>query len=251
MTNWLNKIINDNKTIYFVSPHLDDAIYSAGGLVSFLPHNKVHVINVFTKADKPPYTLTALKYLNSCGFTNAEELYHQRIKEDKKIFKQLGVKVTNLDFSDAIFRKFWRGEKYFGFIPEIYHTHPVTVIKNRFILIPEKNLCAQIYKRLDETIEKGSCVFGPMGIGSHVDHMLVKDACLKLKDRNIIFWSDYPYNLKKDFQSNQNYWQEFKFNKNQKKRANLIKRYQTQFDANFPNRIVLKDEKYFINQNGR
>ena len=63
----MDKIISalEGKKVFFVSPHLDDAVFSAGNLLLTLAEKtEIMVINVFTQADTKPYTYSAKKYLS-------------------------------------------------------------------------------------------------------------------------------------------------------------------------------------------
>jgi len=47
----INNIIREKIPCFFISPHLDDAALSAGGLIAYLSqHTHVEVIDVFTEA---------------------------------------------------------------------------------------------------------------------------------------------------------------------------------------------------------
>jgi len=43
--------------------------------------------------------------------------------------------------------------------------------------------------------ERPYIVFCPLAEDSHVDHIIVREACLKNFDR-VIMWSDFPYNVR-------------------------------------------------------
>src|SRR3989344_5876415 len=107
MDNQIIKKITENKIpCVFVSPHLDDSILSAGALMCHLSQKtKVTAITVFTEASPKPYTLSAKKFLYSCGYRNAQELFDARKKEDSNIFSGLGVEFRHLGFTDAAWRK--------------------------------------------------------------------------------------------------------------------------------------------------
>ena len=107
---------------FFISPHLDDAVFSAGGLMIFLAKkNPVTVVNVFTEAGDLPYTLSAKKYLSVCEVDDARKLFEQRRNEDQKVLEKVGVKVVNLGFVDALWRK-KEGVARFKIIPEFAYS---------------------------------------------------------------------------------------------------------------------------------
>lgn len=76
--------LNNKKNYYFISPHLDDAILSAGGLIYDLKDKgKVKIITVFT---------------------NGDELLLKRKIEDKNVCRYLGVGYLHLGFTDVLWR---------------------------------------------------------------------------------------------------------------------------------------------------
>src|SRR3990172_2740944 len=89
----VKKIVKNRLTCFFVSPHLDDAVLSCGGLILFLIDNKVpvKVINVFSEGDDGPYTFSAKVNLILTGYNNAKVLYKERRKEDIAVLKKIGV----------------------------------------------------------------------------------------------------------------------------------------------------------------
>ncbi|MCH7641145.1 PIG-L family deacetylase, partial [Patescibacteria group bacterium] len=108
MNEIVKDIIKNKRTCYFISPHLDDAAFSAGGLISYLAkRTKVVVITAFTRAGRDKHSLSALSYVNQCGYKKNEigRFFSARRKEDKELFESLGVKVMHLGFLDALWRK--------------------------------------------------------------------------------------------------------------------------------------------------
>ena len=257
----VNENIKKKKTFVFVSPHFDDAVYSAGGLISYLSEikAKVEIINVFTKADKPPYTLSAKHNLHMSGFSDAQELYKVREKEDRAVLRKLGVKLHNLGFKEALYRK--NNNKinplFAKILPELIHIYP----SYRFHILKgvvskkDKNLMDNISEFLAKNVDRNSIVFCPLSQSSHTDHEIVKRICQKIFGKNLIYWQDYPYNLKSksglsDFGRNKklNF---FVFYDSQKEREDLIRGYGSQLNGLFAgNKITLMQEKYFILEGG-
>ena len=106
-TKLTKQIINEKAPCLFISPHLDDAVLSAGDFILFLIEQKipVTVITVFTKISPKPYTLSAKSFIRQCGYNDAELLFADRRSEDKEIFKKIGIQTEHFDFVDATWRK--------------------------------------------------------------------------------------------------------------------------------------------------
>ncbi|OGM25278.1 hypothetical protein A2715_04505 [Candidatus Woesebacteria bacterium RIFCSPHIGHO2_01_FULL_39_32] len=252
----LEQIVRNKIPCLFISPHFDDAALSCGGLISYLSDKtKVVVVNVFTEANEPPYTLSTKVFLGRCGYKNAKKLFEQRKLEDSLSFKNLKVQIINLGFVDALWRKDANVGlliKFLGrFIPEIIHVYKtgrLHVLKGK---VSEKDdqIMLQIKKRISDIVRgENAVLFLPLSIGNHVDHVIVKDVCSQL-NLTKVFWLDYPYSLKSKVTNG--FWDKYKFNtlsfnENQDDRMKLIKGYKTQISGLFPGgNIKLVPEKYF------
>lgn len=198
----IKKIIRNKSHCYFISPHFDDAALSSGALISYLSDKvPVTVVNVFTRGDKGPYTFAAKSYLSRCKFKDASKLIYERMREDKEVFKKLGIEVINLGYIEALWRKKEiKNEifKYLGnLIPELVHLYPTY----KFHMSPDKishhdsRLKIDIKNKLRDVIKaKGTTIFCPVGIGKHADHFIVRDICSNIFD-NVIYWSDFNYSM--------------------------------------------------------
>lgn len=190
--------IDKKTTIYLVSPHLDDAIFSAGGLI--LKYSKTHkivLVNVFTSPGASVETMSSKKFLNQIGYTNKSKLFEDRKKEDQLAAKLSGIyKVINLDFTDALWRE--KSKTVLGkLIPElgrVYPTYRFHVIKGKASK-HDNALIHEISQELKKVVsQQNSVIFCPMGFGNHVDHIVVRDACrLSFEEKQLVYWSDYPY----------------------------------------------------------
>ena len=250
-----NKFIDDNilrkKKFVFISPHLDDAILSAGDLLYYLSQKKanVRIVNVFTMGEGGMYTISAKRHLAKCGFNNAIDLYKERIDEDGRVFDYLGFEVINLGFTDALYRK-KRNVRPFVYlnIPELCHLYPFKVVgvgvsKGDEVLENELGECIRKLD-LEECV-----VLCPIGFGGHVDHILTREACTKMFS-HAIYWRDISYSGKNgeltEFTKRVGIKRKV-FIKNTQKKIELIKYYRTQVKEMFKKEgIVLSPEVYYL-----
>ncbi|MFA6502053.1 MAG: PIG-L family deacetylase [Parachlamydiales bacterium] len=236
----------------FISPHLDDAVFSSGGLMIDLRSKGVPitVINIFTRSDGQD-SISAKRYISQCGYTNSKKLYEDRVHEDKSVLNSIGIEVINLGFVDALWRK--RKENIFlnylsKIIPEIgliYPTYRWHVTKG--IVSPlDGNNKKDIVKSVQSVrqYKEAKYIFIPIGIGNHVDHLIVKDILDADNSKKIIFWADYPYIVRDMTQINLNFIRET-YKPNWVKKMILMKKYKTQFNAIFSSKINKSDEYYF------
>lgn len=208
---------------YFISPHLDDAILSAGGLIFDLKdNNKVKIITVFTKGNK---------------------LFLKRKEEDISVCKYLGIDYLHLGFADAL----WRNS--YDSIEDVF-SKQINSTKE------EVDLEKIIIKKLKKIIKnaKNTTIFAPLSIGNHIDHRIVNKICRE-NFINVIYWEDYPYNLKSSFSEElvkKNSLLNFEFSKNLFIKDKLIKFYKSQIPILFGDKpIIIKKERYYFSESNR
>lgn len=253
----IESIVSKKTPCLFVSPHLDDAVLSAGDLISYLADKtEVKVVTVFTEPSPKPYTLSAKSFLRQCGYGGrAEELFAERRKEDKEIFSRIGVEAIHLGFIDATWRKketiSFPRKIAAHFIPELGHRYPVhqlnvisgKIVKEDFLLIDE--IGASVRKIAGDW--KDYAVFSPVSFGNHVDHTLTREMSGRFFS-NAILWSDFPYNLESKTIMPKG-CAPMQWSKNMEKKKELINGYRTQVNAMFPGGIPLIPEIYYISVN--
>lgn len=246
----VKEIINKKTTCVFVSPHQDDAILSCGELISqFSGKTTIIVVNVFTKAHKKPYTFSAKQFLKNSFAIDANKLYAEREREDKNVLSAFSVKIVNLGFQDALFRKKKNSSLLGKYMPEFDHIYPTYrwhIIKG---ISGNDYAIKELQEKLNLFKKKNILVFAPYGIGNHADHLVTRKACEEMFD-NLLFYSDFPYNVRlqnfgKPFKNGNIY----KIAPNMAKKSKLIKGYKTQFEGLFPDGTIPKhNEIYFTNK---
>lgn len=253
----LETIIQERIPCYFISPHLDDAALSCGGLINFLAgKTDMTVVSAFTAISSPPHTLSAKAFLRQCQSADAEKLFADRKSEDAKVLGAIGVKTEYWDFIDAQWRKKGQQnwlEKITGkILPEFSHIYPTYrwhVVVGK-ISRRDDDLKDSIKKYLAYIMnaQEKFFIFCPLGTGKHVDHLIVRNCCLEASGDSLILWSDFPYNKnsRPDFPELGNYKEE-NFVYDREKKAKLIEAYATQYKALFPGgKADLSDEIYYI-----
>lgn len=266
MTN-LGKIILNiikNKTpCVFVSPHLDDAVFSAGGLILELSgKTDVFVFTIFTEATSERSTLSAKNFLRLCGYKKAKDLFSERRNEDKNILDTIGVKSAHLGFEDAAWRKktkVGKSNRILGKIfPEFISIYPFfkTGVVSGVISSHDGGLKEKIKEKLiseiGEKISENFLIFCPAGIGGHVDHLIAREVCEELYS-NLVFWSDYPYNIMKlnDVRKTEAVlklasFDKFEINPDNEIKKKIILSYKTQSKPMFDNDPVIIPEIFYF-----
>jgi LmbE family N-acetylglucosaminyl deacetylase len=178
------------KLYLFISPHLDDAVLSCGGLIKRLSAtgSEVVVLTVAT-ADIPEDTpLSGQMKWRYVIWRVGNKPFAQRRREDVDAVKILGAKTIHWDLLDAIFRVDIDKKPLYpdGNLNVTIHDY------DRQNLDPI--LCDKLRKLNDDLGNKELFVFCPLGIGGHVDHQIVRTAVDKVyKPTKLIYYEDFPY----------------------------------------------------------
>lgn len=172
------------RTIY-ISPHLDDAVLSAGGYLYEQAQDGISVeIWTIVCGYPPPGELTPFAQLLHQEWktgTPEETVHHRRI-EDKKAARIVGAKSVHFDVPDCIYRRGPDGEPLYQ---DIYVQPHDT----------EAGLVDQIAESIKTRLDSGDQIICQLGVGGHVDHVIVRGAVEKL-NRPLKYTADVPYLFK-------------------------------------------------------
>jgi len=166
----------------YLSPHLDDAVLSAGGLIYEQTSSGIPVeIWTFMCGYPPAGQLSPFAELHHSqwGFASAEETTRSRRKEDRNAAAVVGAQVVHFDFLDCIYRRAGNGDW-------LYYD----------ISVPPHMEDAGIPKRIAETISarlmQDDVLVCQLSVGSHVDHVLVRQGA-ELVGHPLLYDIDIPY----------------------------------------------------------
>ena len=166
----------------YLSPHLDDAVLSAGGLI----HGQTQAglpVEIWTfMCGYPPegeYSQIAQNLHKMWGFNSAEEVVRGRRVEDINAASIVGATTVHFDFLDCIYRRGPDGEWLYSEIS--VPPHPA-----------DKDLPAQIAGEVLARLEPDDVLVCQLSVGSHVDHVIVRQAA-ELLGRPLTYDIDVPY----------------------------------------------------------
>lgn len=154
-----------------VSPHLDDAVFSCGGLIARLSQRgPVLLLNLFTQFPQ-------------AKMVQAVRLGPERHEEERAASRYLGVSTHSVNLLDAAFRR-----PEYGLLGNIFKPPvPEDVASLDF-------LRSQVLGFLDSLDYE--CLYVPLGIGWHVDHILTYAIFEgRQTDTRIRYYEDAPYCL--------------------------------------------------------
>ena len=169
----------------YISPHLDDAILSAGGFLYEQARAGIPVeIWTIVCGFPPPGELTPRAQLEHFvwGTGTAEETVKLRRAEDLEAARIIGAKTIHFDIPDCIYRRGPEGEPLY--LDIFVQPHAA-----------EADLPDQIAQMIAPGLLSDDEVICQLGVGNHVDHILVRQAA-ELLNRPLWYAADLPYLFK-------------------------------------------------------
>jgi LmbE family N-acetylglucosaminyl deacetylase len=169
----------------YLSPHLDDAVLSAGGLIyeqtkSGLPV-EIWTFMCGSPPDPPEGVFSSFAQLQHTqwGFSSAQDGIRIRREEDQRAGSRVGASVIHFDFLDCIYRRGANGDW-------LYYD----------IFTPPRREDAELPSQIAEAVSSrlipDDVLVCQLSVGSHVDHVLVRQAAELLR-RPLVYDVDIPY----------------------------------------------------------
>lgn len=156
-------------TVLYLSPHFDDVVFSCP-------------LNLLRESEKGREAIVVTFFTEGDQSKSARDLYETRNAENNEALSLIGAKGHSVGLIDAPFRN--PGFKTF---PQIVlskpDSDPETLVRIKETL---KSLLAQ-YRPVE--------IIAPLGVGSHIDHLLIHEAITSLEDDlpPLRFYEDSPY----------------------------------------------------------
>lgn len=168
--------------VVVVSPHMDDAILSCGGLVDRLLM-KIECLTV-TVCTADPENVSSENPPHGIALPSA------RRNEEVAALKALGCQLVQLDLLDAIYRRHSStGELLYPTMQSIW-SMPAKDDSHQF-----HALRTRLQALLGQPSDRPTLILSPMGIGHHVDHILCTQVVLSLLNpaTEVLLYEDFPY----------------------------------------------------------
>ena len=180
------------KTILVLSPHLDDAVLSLGGMMAHKVSigQSVVVYNLFCAPYHGPLSPAAQRLHE--GWGDPEDITALRLEEDRQSLEVIGAHQIIGDARDLIYRQSLQGSWLYTNMEDIQGERN-----------PEDNaLVGTYYKKLSGMFPKEKFdIYTPLGIGGHIDHMLAFDIGARMQKAgfSVKFYEDLPYAMREDY----------------------------------------------------
>jgi LmbE family N-acetylglucosaminyl deacetylase len=172
----------------YLSPHLDDAVLSCGGMIhrQRALGDSVSVVNLC--AGVPDYTQLSpfAQQYHAAWDTKADPVASRRA-EDKAVLSELGVTAHYLDTPDSIYRRVDGRVVYPDLATLFAEPHPEE--RDALPALWHQKLIGSL-SNAGETV-----IYAPLGAGNHVDHQLGRALGLRLmKDGwSVWFYEDFSH----------------------------------------------------------
>ncbi|MGQ9888586.1 MAG: PIG-L deacetylase family protein [Aggregatilineales bacterium] len=167
----------------FLSPHLDDAALSCGGTIFTLAQAGADVAVLTLMAGDPPDPPPDTPIVRDlhARWAAGDQPVAARRREDARACAVLGARAQHAPLPDCVYRVGLDGAP----------------------LYPDQAALWGGVRRHDPasaalqalTLPPAQAVYAPLGVGAHVDHLIVRDWALALAraGRTVIFYEDFPY----------------------------------------------------------
>ena len=167
----------------YLSPHLDDAVLSCGGLIaSQVAAGEAVVVLTACAGDPPPGPLSDFAQELTLRWGKGLAASPARRAEDRVACGRLGASVIQLEVPDAIYRRQADGTGLYSSEEAICGPlHPA-----------DKPLIGTLAARIAETCPEGARLYSPLGVGNHVDHRLTRLAAERVRS-GLWYYPDFPY----------------------------------------------------------
>jgi LmbE family N-acetylglucosaminyl deacetylase len=171
------------KCIY-LSPHLDDAVFSCGAIIwdQIRRHREVEIWTVFA-GDPPPTPLTPFAEEIHSRWMTGPMAPRMRRAEDRLACERVGANHRHLIYPDCIYRT-------------IPGTKTALINQNDDLFQPfpenEQPLVDEIAQLLRTLIPTDIVLMLPLTVGGHIDHQIVRRVGESLPNPHY-YYADYPY----------------------------------------------------------
>jgi LmbE family N-acetylglucosaminyl deacetylase len=174
-------------THWFFSPHPDDAALSCGGQIATLTRGGEPCTIVTVMGGDPPPEMTVTPFVEELwkrwNIGRGAAVTQARREEDTQAAAALGADIKFLDYPDAVYRP------YYPDLKAIFGTPAFPDMLGLF-----NQLAQDITNERKLPIRAGDTVHLPLGVGGHVDHLIVGALGSALKKlKSVVYYEDYPY----------------------------------------------------------
>ncbi|HAL15583.1 MAG TPA: hypothetical protein DCP32_02165 [Anaerolineaceae bacterium] len=170
----------------FLSPHLDDAALSCGGLIAERTR-KGDPVEIWTicAGDPPPGPLPAFAQSLHKRWGTRRAAAATRRLEDQQSCQRLGAVARHFAIPDCIYRRIpLTGNPLISTNEDLFQPFPDS----------QRSLVDSLRDQLANALPLKAQIVCPLALGNHIDHQLVRRVAEQL-DRPLLYYADYPYTV--------------------------------------------------------
>jgi len=177
----------------FLSPHLDDAVFSCGGLISYLTESEtpVEIWTIFSDQDNEVSRLSEYARSLHSRWGAGDYPYLIRKEEDHSACKMVGATPVHFGFLDCIYRVLPASGK-------------AVVVSDKDLvnseITAEQPLIRQVSDELMKRISDTAMWVCPLSLGGHIDHRITRMAA-EATHKLMLYYADLPYAIARPVQS--------------------------------------------------
>ncbi len=171
----------------FLSPHMDDAVLSCGGLIEQLAQagETVTVFSVMAGSVPPDVPISPFIEEHFRRWKLWPDPVPGRKAEDTRAVQSLGAHVRFGNFPDLLYRTDGQGSPLCPDLRAMFGT-----------IDPCDPVLAQM-EEITGWLDPSAAIYAPLGAGQHVDHQLVREAVVRWARAQrgvaVFFYEEYPY----------------------------------------------------------
>lgn len=171
----------------YLSPHLDDVVYSCGGLIweRVQLGDRVSVWTIFSgDPDHLPLSTFAQSLHTRWGI-DGDRLTSRRY-EDVRACNKLGVTAQHMRHPEAVYRVESQDRA---------HLYPTEASVFGVVSKGDEDLIRMLKNEIAGALPRDATVVVPLALGNHVDHVILHQVSAQLINP-LRFYADFPYVLK-------------------------------------------------------
>ena len=177
------------RRVLAISPHLDDAALSAGGLLAGLAGSgtEVHVVTLFAGPPQESLSPVAHAFHHYCGLPHDATAVAVRRREDLEAMRMLGARAHHAEHLDALYRRRPDGRWLCDHDQAMFDAMP-----------PGDGIMAEVRTSVERfrKLVTPDLIITCAAVGGHTDHSLSRTtvtAVAEMTDTKLLLWEDLPY----------------------------------------------------------
>ena len=178
--------LGDTSDHVYISPHLDDTVISCGGAVAaqLAAGERVLSVTLSTAAPDPagPFSALADEFHGQWKLTAAQAVSARLAEERAAMARMPGLDYCWAGRLDAIYR-----------FPEAYNTRE-SLFNAPDARDPQFADLGRLFADLRARMPSAQ-FYGPLGVGSHVDHLIAHTMLRQVFGADVNFYEDLPYSI--------------------------------------------------------